>query len=75
MFDALQRKAQPDLEELLGGTHVPQRIRAAIMALPNLLGGANVITLARQQLVGAPAAVDVALDELENLAACGGATL
>jgi ATP phosphoribosyltransferase regulatory subunit len=80
VFDALQRKAQPDLDELLGGTHVPQRIRAAIMALPNLLGSANVLTLARQQLVGAPAAVDVALDELESLAdavaqRCGQVTL
>ena len=80
VFDALQRKAQPDLEELLGNTHVPQKIRAAIVALPNLLGDASVIALARQQLIGAPAAVDVALDELESLAdavmqRCGQVTL
>ena len=69
VFFALQRKAQPDLKELLDGSAAPKPIRAAIIELPNLLGDANVIARARAGLAGLPAAVGSALDELESLAA------
>lgn len=69
VFGALQRKAQPDLVELLGGAAVPQPIAETILALPNLLGDADVVTQARSVFAHAPRVVVDALDELEALAA------
>jgi ATP phosphoribosyltransferase regulatory subunit len=69
VFGALQRKAQPDLVELFKATAVPQRIVATILALPNLLGDADVIEQARGLFAGLPGAVTTALNELAALAA------
>ena len=69
VFFALQRKAQPDLQDLLEGGAVLSPIRAAILELPNLLGDGSVIGRARAALSGLPAGVASALDELEGLAA------
>jgi ATP phosphoribosyltransferase regulatory subunit len=69
VFGALQRKAQPDLVELLAASAVPKPIVDTILALPNLLGDAGVIVQARGLFAGLPAAINAALDELEALAA------
>ena len=68
VFGALQRKAKPDLEELLGGAKVRKPIVAAILALPDLLGDVGVLARARGSFTGLPAAVNAALDELQTLA-------
>ena len=68
IFVALQRKAKPDLEELLGAAKVRKPIVAAILALPDLLGDAAVLDRARNAFSGLPEAVRGALDELQNLA-------
>jgi len=69
VFFALQRKAQPDLKDLLEGSTVPPPICAAILELPNLLGDGSVIGRARAGLAGLSAGIGSALDELEGLAA------
>jgi ATP phosphoribosyltransferase regulatory subunit len=68
IFIALQRKAKPDLEELLGAAKVRKPIVAAILALPDLLGDAGVLDRARRAFSGLPEAVRGALDELQSLA-------
>ena len=68
VFVALQRKANPDLEELLGASKRRKPIAAAILALPDLLGDVCVLDRARKLFMGLPAAVHAALDELQRLA-------
>ncbi len=68
VFQALQRKAKPDLEELLRGTAVPKAVADGILALPDLLGGVDVLDRARAQFAALPATVIDALDELRELA-------
>jgi len=67
LFLALQRKAKPDLEELLAGT-TPRKIAAAILMLPELLGDVGVLARARKAFAGLPSGVLAALDELQELA-------
>jgi ATP phosphoribosyltransferase regulatory subunit len=70
MFGALQRKAKPDLEDLLATaqTKTSPAIARAVLALPDLLGDAGVIDKARSLFAKLPAAIRAALDELEQLA-------
>ena len=69
LFDALQRKAATEIDDILA-THVSddgQRRRLA--ALAQLNGGDDVFARARTQLAGAGKAVLAALDNLEAIAA------
>jgi ATP phosphoribosyltransferase regulatory subunit len=70
LFGALQRKAKPDLEELLeNATPRPgDAIARAVLALPDLLGDASVIDRARTSFAKLPTEVCATLDELERLA-------
>ena len=68
LFVALQRKASPDLEELLANTKMRKSISAAIVALPDLVGDVDVLDRARDVFSGLAAAVHAALDELQRLA-------
>jgi ATP phosphoribosyltransferase regulatory subunit len=68
LFNALQRKAKPDLEELLAGSKVRKPIAAAILALPDLLGDAAILERARLRFAALPSTVNAALDELQTLA-------
>jgi ATP phosphoribosyltransferase regulatory subunit len=67
LFFALQRKANPDLEELLAGS-APRKLAAAILTLTDLLGDAGVLERARKAFAGLPSGVLAALDELQDLA-------
>ncbi len=69
VFRALQRKSEPDLETLVGKLGLARKVGGFILALPSLMGGADVLQRARLVLKGAPAAVGRALDDLEFLAA------
>ncbi|MDD2667213.1 ATP phosphoribosyltransferase regulatory subunit [Zoogloea sp.] len=66
LFDCLQAKDLPGLRELLGD--VSDEVSRALLALPTLYGGADVLTKAREIL---PNDVEImtALGELEQLAA------
>jgi len=66
LFNALQRKDVPTLSALAAG--LPQDLRAALLALPQLYGGVEVIARARVSLPAYPE-VAAALDELEQAAA------
>ncbi len=68
VFDVLQRKARPELEELLSELDLTAEMRAMLAGLPELNGYAGVIEQARQQLVTADHSVRQALDELEQIA-------
>ena len=68
LFDAVQRKAVADIRDLLASEAVPRAVADMIVTLPTLLGDQTVLDRARRQLREAPAAVAVALDELEATA-------
>jgi ATP phosphoribosyltransferase regulatory subunit len=65
LFELLQAKDVPDLQALLGD--VPEPWRGALLALPALYGGPEVLDEARQRLPDSPE-VRVALDDLSGLA-------
>jgi ATP phosphoribosyltransferase regulatory subunit len=66
LFDCLQAKDLPGLQDLLGA--VPGDLRAALFALPTLYGGVEVLAKARQVMPTDPE-IQAALDDLEELAA------
>ena len=66
LFGALQRKDVPALRDLVVG--LPQDVQAALLALPTLYGGVEVIARARASLPAYPE-VTAALNELEQAAA------
>ncbi|MBY4896183.1 ATP phosphoribosyltransferase regulatory subunit [Cupriavidus sp. AU9028] len=65
LFDALENKDVPGLRELTVG--LPETEREALLALPTLYGGVDVIDRARAVLPASPA-IGRALDELAFLA-------
>jgi len=65
LFDALQRKAKPEIQELLSG--LPEACQQAFSSLVDLNGGEEVLAEARQKLGNANAEVLAALQELEAI--------
>ena len=65
LFDCLQSKDLPGLRELL--VEAPEGVRAALLALPTLYGGVDVLARAREVLPRQPEIV-AALDDLQELA-------
>jgi ATP phosphoribosyltransferase regulatory subunit len=63
LFNALQSKDVPSLKGLIAG--LPQNIQSALLALPELYGGVEVLQRARKIL---PGSTHAALDELERAA-------
>jgi ATP phosphoribosyltransferase regulatory subunit len=74
VFEALQRKARPEVEALLAQYGIADPARAWLLALLGLNGGPTVLVAARERLRGAPAAVGEALDNLEAMAKLAGET-
>jgi ATP phosphoribosyltransferase regulatory subunit len=68
LFDILQRKAAPDLQEFFQENPVAPASRRYLSALVKLHGDASVLAAARAQLADADIGVCQALDELETLA-------
>lgn len=68
LFDALQRKAKPEIEELLAQCRVAADHAGMLEALVDLNGGAEVLGEARQLMRGAGASVQEALDYLDGVA-------
>src|SRR4030067_841816 len=60
LFDALQRKARPRIEELLSLCDAPAGAKAMLAALADLNGGTETLILARDLLKAAPPGVQVA---------------
>ncbi|MEC5396990.1 ATP phosphoribosyltransferase regulatory subunit [Uliginosibacterium sp. H1] len=65
LFDILQSKDVPALREF--AADLPETVRAPLLALPSLYGGADVLVKAYEQLSAVPD-VRIALDELLHLA-------
>jgi ATP phosphoribosyltransferase regulatory subunit len=68
LFEALQRKAVPEIEEMLAAQVPDSDRRSRLAALARLNGGPEVFTQAREQLAGAGKPVMDALDNLDAIA-------
>ena len=68
LFDALQRKAIPEIEQLLGNSAVDKKIAKGLLGLANLNGDESVIDEARRLLGFAGDGVGQALDNLQAVA-------
>ena len=68
LFDALQRKARSEIEDLLSSTGVDASISTMILGLGELNGGAEVLESAATMLSEAPLAVQESLHRLKALA-------
>ena len=64
LFDMLQRKALPELEQRLGEMAIDADCRKAFLALPELHGGAEVLDRARDLFAAMPEAVIEAVEAL-----------
>lgn len=69
LFDALQRKARTEVDELLRGWGIPGALERMIASLIDLNGGAEVLPIARNRLVEAHSVVLEELECLDRLAA------
>lgn len=67
LWDALQRKSAPDLQELLSQLSIGDQQRDWITALPALNGGPEVLKEAKTRLAGAGSAVQQALSDLSAI--------
>ena len=68
IFDALQRKAIPEIGDLVESFTLPAALADMFRALADLNGGDEVITEARRVLAGASADVLAAVDYIEAMA-------
>jgi ATP phosphoribosyltransferase regulatory subunit len=68
LFDALQRKAVTEIDEILASSSADEAQCRRLAALSTLYGGGDVLVAAREQLTGAGDGVMAALDNLCNIA-------
>ncbi|MDO9167575.1 MAG: ATP phosphoribosyltransferase regulatory subunit [Methylobacter sp.] len=68
LFDVLQRKARPELQELMAGYGIADELKAMFLKLPELHGGKEAIVKARAVLLTANDEVKQALADLEAIA-------
>lgn len=69
LFDALQRKAAPEISDILRQGSIAANVQTMLSELIWLNGGVDVLNKARQTLKSAQANVHTALDSLEFIAA------
>lgn len=75
LFDALQRKATAEIDELLEQANLPQHQQDWLRPLVDLNGGVEVLQQARDIYADAPAAVAEALQQLQQMADLAAANL
>ncbi|MDH3342561.1 MAG: ATP phosphoribosyltransferase regulatory subunit [Gammaproteobacteria bacterium] len=68
LFEMLQRKAVPEIEELLAELNIDNDVRAMLAVLAELNGDVSVLKTAREKLAKANASVHAAIDYLEKTA-------
>ncbi|MGR9116037.1 MAG: ATP phosphoribosyltransferase regulatory subunit [Gammaproteobacteria bacterium] len=68
IFDILQRKARPELQELVDGLSIDVALKTMLLKLPELNGGRETLKKAADILASANGAVKQALAELEAIA-------
>lgn len=69
LFDVLQRKARPELAELIDSYALDEDLKAMFLALPLLNGGTEILARARQVFLKADVELKQALADLETIAA------
>jgi len=69
LFELLQRKATGELSDWIDVNIIDCTLAGWLNVLPRLAGSAEVLTEAKQVLVGAPASVLSAIDQLEKIVA------
>ncbi|GAB4275670.1 MAG: ATP phosphoribosyltransferase regulatory subunit [Methylomicrobium sp.] len=70
LFDALQRKARPEIRELIGELPVDEPLKTMLLKLPDLNGGKDTLDKAKIVLEKANEDVKQALLDLESIADC-----
>jgi ATP phosphoribosyltransferase regulatory subunit len=68
LFDVLQRKAKPELQELISSFALTDNVARALLALPELNGDASILQQAQQLFSAVDDAVQQALAELRAIA-------
>jgi ATP phosphoribosyltransferase regulatory subunit len=68
LFEAMQRKAEVEVTQMLSSWNVDGQLAAMLTSLIELNGGGETLELARERLRGAPKSVITALDDLANVA-------
>ena len=68
LFTALQRKALPEIEDLLNSFQLTSESQAMLLALAELNGGIEVLAAAKEVLANAPEQVQLALATLQTVA-------
>ncbi len=68
LFDVLQRKARPELQELMAGYRIDDELKIMFLKLPQLNGGQEILVKARDVLKAANGEVKQALADLEAIA-------
>lgn len=68
LFDVLQRKARPELQELMAAYSLDDKLKTMFLKLPQLNGGKETIAKAREVLLSANGEVKQALANLEAIA-------
>ncbi|WP_455366442.1 ATP phosphoribosyltransferase regulatory subunit, partial [Kaarinaea lacus] len=68
LFDALQRKATPEISQMLAASSIDKTMQAMITELVWLNGGDDVLVKARDRLKAASQPVKEAIDKLEDIA-------
>ncbi|WP_262964501.1 ATP phosphoribosyltransferase regulatory subunit [Methylobacter psychrophilus] len=68
LFDVLQRKARPELQELMDSYSIDNDLKVMLLKLPELNGGKDILDKARIVLLKANDAVKNALADLEAIA-------
>ncbi len=68
LFDILQRKARPELEELIAELNIKQELKAMLLQLPVLNGNLETLENAREIFRNADQTVKFALDNLQAIA-------
>lgn len=68
LFEMLQRKAVPEIEQLLAELNLDNDVRSMLATLADLNGDIGMLKIARQKLAKASAEVHAAIDYLEQTA-------
>jgi ATP phosphoribosyltransferase regulatory subunit len=68
LFDALQRKAKPEIEEFLGSINIDNELRRMLVSLVELNGNYTVLDEAQSMLAKAGKDVQQALENLQRIA-------
>ncbi len=68
LFDVLQRKARPELNDLVDGFNIPENYKTIFKTLPTLNGGVEILAKAAEVFANTGEAVSQALEELQTIA-------